>query len=61
MAKAHLTKCASCRSLFYMARVGLGSLGVISEITLQAVPAHRLLEHTFVSSMKASLAVCGDS
>jgi L-galactono-1,4-lactone dehydrogenase len=43
-----------CRSLFYMARVGLGSLGVISEVTLQTVPAQQLLEHTFVSSMQAS-------
>lgn len=43
-----------CRSLFYMARVGLGSLGVISEVTLQTVPAQQLLEHTFVSSMQVS-------
>lgn len=42
------------RSLFYMSRVGLGSLGVISEVTLQAVPSHRLLEHTFVSNMQVS-------
>jgi hypothetical protein len=38
-----------------MARVGLGSLGVISEVTLQTVPAQQLLEHTFVSSMQVSL------
>ncbi len=39
-------------SLFYMARVGLGALGVVSEVTLQAVPAHRLLQHTFVSTLQ---------
>lgn len=38
--------------LFRMARVGLGMLGVASEITLQCVPAHTLLEHTFVASAK---------
>lgn len=43
-------------ALFYMARVGLGALGVVSEVTLQAVPAHRLLERTFVSNMKVRLA-----
>lgn len=48
-----------CRSLFYMARVGLGSLGVISEVTLQTVPAQQLLEHTFVSNMQARLPVRG--
>ncbi len=39
-------------SLFYLARVGLGALGVVAEVTLQAVPAHRLLEHTYVSDLK---------
>jgi hypothetical protein len=31
-------------------QVGLGALGIIAEVTLQCVPAHRLLEHTFVMS-----------
>ncbi len=31
-----------------MARVGLGSLGVVTEVTLQCVPAHELVEHTYV-------------
>ena len=37
-----------------MARVGLGCLGVVSEVTLQCVPAHHLLEHTYVSTHKVS-------
>ncbi len=38
--------------LFELARVGLGALGVVAEVTLQCVPAHQLLEHTFMSSLK---------
>lgn len=38
--------------LFRMAKVGLGALGVVSEVTLQCVPAHRLLERTFTTSLK---------
>nr|WKK54373.1 eAncGLDH [synthetic construct] len=38
--------------LFYLARCGLGALGVVAEVTLQCVPRHKLLEHTFVSNMK---------
>lgn len=38
--------------LFRMARVGLGALGVISEVTLRCVPNHKLLEHTFVQTRK---------
>ncbi|KAK9866276.1 hypothetical protein WJX84_000737 [Apatococcus fuscideae] len=38
--------------LFHMARVGLGCLGVVSEVTLQCVPAHHLLEHTYVTTHK---------
>lgn len=38
--------------LFEMARVGLGALGVVSEVTLQLVPAHQLLEHTYIMSSK---------
>jgi L-galactono-1,4-lactone dehydrogenase len=34
--------------LFYLSRVGLGALGVVSELTLQCVPAHELREHTYV-------------
>lgn len=39
--------------LFELARVGLGALGVVAEVTLQCVPAHQLLEHTYVSTLKA--------
>ena len=35
-------------SLFPLAKVGLGCLGVVSEITMQCIPAHNLVEHTYV-------------
>jgi L-galactono-1,4-lactone dehydrogenase len=35
-------------ALFHLAKVGLGWLGVVTEVTLQCVPAHKLLQHTFV-------------
>lgn len=38
--------------LFHLAKVGLGCLGVISEVTMQCIPAHNLLEHTFVLTRK---------
>lgn len=38
--------------LFYLARCGLGGLGIVAEITLQCVPRHKLVEHTFVSNIK---------
>jgi L-galactono-1,4-lactone dehydrogenase len=38
--------------LFKMARVGLGCLGVVTELTLQAVPAQKLQEKTFVATAK---------
>ena len=38
--------------LFRLARVGLGALGVVADVTLQCVPVHRLVEHTFVASAK---------
>lgn len=34
--------------LFHMAKVGLGCLGVVVEVTMQCIPAHSLREHTFV-------------
>lgn len=33
---------------FQLAKVGLGCLGVVTEVTMKCVPAHRLVEHTFV-------------
>lgn len=36
--------------LFWLAKVGLGALGVVSEVTIQCVPAHRLLERTYVQT-----------
>ncbi|KAL6987246.1 L-galactonolactone dehydrogenase [Sarracenia purpurea var. burkii] len=38
--------------LFYLARCGLGGLGVVAEVTLQCVERQELMEHTFVSNMK---------
>jgi L-galactono-1,4-lactone dehydrogenase len=38
--------------MFEFARVGLGALGVVAEVTLQCVPAHRLHERTWVSTME---------
>eukprot|EP00192_Tetraselmis_astigmatica_P008362 CAMPEP_0117666988 /NCGR_PEP_ID=MMETSP0804-20121206/10695_1 /TAXON_ID=1074897 /ORGANISM="Tetraselmis astigmatica, Strain CCMP880" /LENGTH=606 /DNA_ID=CAMNT_0005474621 /DNA_START=100 /DNA_END=1920 /DNA_ORIENTATION=- len=37
--------------LFYVARCGLGALGAVAEVTLQCVPAHRLVETTWVATM----------
>ncbi|CAA2981262.1 L-galactono-1,4-lactone dehydrogenase, mitochondrial [Olea europaea subsp. europaea] len=38
--------------LFYLARCGLGGLGVVAEVTLQCVEKMELVEHTFVSNLK---------
>uniref|UniRef100_A0A5B7ASZ1 Putative L-galactono-1,4-lactone dehydrogenase n=1 Tax=Davidia involucrata TaxID=16924 RepID=A0A5B7ASZ1_DAVIN len=38
--------------LFYLARCGLGGLGVVAEVTLQCVERQELVEHTVVSNMK---------
>ncbi|GBG88807.1 hypothetical protein CBR_g48422 [Chara braunii] len=38
--------------LFKLARCGLGALGVVTEVTLQCVPAHQLVEYTFASNAK---------
>ena len=35
---------------FRMARCGIGALGVAAEVTLQCVPAHRLLERTWTAT-----------
>lgn len=37
-------------SLFQLARTSLGLLGVVTEVTLQCVPAHKLIERTLVLS-----------
>ncbi|CAI9782828.1 unnamed protein product [Fraxinus pennsylvanica] len=39
-------------ALFYLARCGLGGLGVVAEVTLQCVERLELVEHTFVSNLK---------
>lgn len=38
--------------LFYLARCSLGSLGVVAEVELQCVQAHKLLEKTTITNMK---------
>jgi L-galactono-1,4-lactone dehydrogenase len=38
--------------IFQLAKVGLGCLGVVVEITMECVPAHNLVEHTFVLARK---------
>jgi L-galactono-1,4-lactone dehydrogenase len=42
--------------LFRLARVGLGALGVVSEVTLQCVDAHRLIQHTFTTTRASAAA-----
>eukprot|EP00890_Picochlorum_soloecismus_P005470 jgi/Picsp_1/5924/NSC_03281-R1_l-galactono- -lactone dehydrogenase len=39
--------------LFGLAKVGLGCFGVVTEVTLQCVPAHKLVEKTFTSDLKS--------
>lgn len=39
--------------MFYMTRVGLGVCGVVAEVELQCVPAHHLLQHTYVTTIEA--------
>lgn len=38
--------------LFYLARCGLGALGVVAEVTIQCVERQELVEHTTVSNVK---------
>eukprot|EP00962_Isochrysis_galbana_P004741 scaffold1302_cov114-Isochrysis_galbana.AAC.19 len=42
--------------LFRLARVGLGALGVVSEVTLQCVDAHQLVQRTFTVTRAAAAA-----
>jgi len=49
LGKLTLTE-GKCAKFFHLARVGLGWLGVVSEATLQCVPAHKLIQHTFVET-----------
>ena len=37
--------------LFSLARVGLGALGVVTQVTLQCVPRHQLVETTFTATV----------
>lgn len=39
-------------ALFDLAKVGLGCLGVVVEVTMECIPAHRLVEHTFTLTRK---------
>jgi L-galactono-1,4-lactone dehydrogenase len=42
--------------IFHLAKVGLGCLGVVVEVTMQCIPAHRLVEHTFVLTREEAVA-----
>ena len=44
-----------------MVRVGLGALGVVTDLTLQCVPAHRLVEQTYVTTAQVSIACMGQA
>lgn len=39
-------------TLFDLVKVGLGSLGIVTEVTLKCIPAHHLVEHTFLLTRK---------
>eukprot|EP00529_Nitzschia_sp_RCC80_P011657 CAMPEP_0113486334 /NCGR_PEP_ID=MMETSP0014_2-20120614/24943_1 /TAXON_ID=2857 /ORGANISM="Nitzschia sp." /LENGTH=572 /DNA_ID=CAMNT_0000380003 /DNA_START=73 /DNA_END=1788 /DNA_ORIENTATION=+ /assembly_acc=CAM_ASM_000159 len=41
--------------LFELARVGLGCLGVVVEVTMECIPAHKLVEHTFVLTREEAI------
>ena len=47
-----IARAPSTEPLFQVAKVGLGSLGVVTEVSLQCIPAHNLVEHTFVLNRK---------
>lgn len=46
--------------LFHLAKVGIGCLGVVSEVTMKCIPAHNLLEHTFVLTRKEARSQLND-
>lgn len=46
--------------VFHLAKVGLGCLGVVVEVTMQCIPAHRLVEHTFVLTRDEAIAQLDD-
>lgn len=48
----HLSADGPDADLFRMTRVGLGSLGVVSEVTLQCVPQYTLHEHTYTTTVE---------
>ena len=54
----HLTR-ESDPAVLDLAKCGLGALGVVSEVTLQCVPAYRLVEKTFVVDRNDLLASDG--
>jgi L-galactono-1,4-lactone dehydrogenase len=47
-AQGTLTLTEADGEIFHLAKVGLGCLGVVVEVTMQCIPAHNLVEHTFV-------------
>jgi len=47
-AKGTVTLTKEDGEMFELAKVGLGCLGIVVEVTMECVPAHKLVEHTFV-------------
>jgi L-galactono-1,4-lactone dehydrogenase len=43
---------------FHLAKVGLGCVGVVTEITMECIPAHHLQETTFVLTRDEAVAQC---
>jgi L-galactono-1,4-lactone dehydrogenase len=43
---------------FHLAKVGLGCVGVVTEITMECIPAHYLQETTFVLTREEAVARC---
>lgn len=49
-AKGTVELAADDGEMFHLAKVGLGCLGVVTEVTMKCIPSHNLLEHTYVLS-----------
>lgn len=47
--------------LFKLARVGLGCLGVVAEVTLQCVKRHELVERTYVTDRSGAVGAAADA
>jgi L-galactono-1,4-lactone dehydrogenase len=57
--KGTITLTEADGQLFHLAKVGLGCLGVVVEVTMQCIPAHNLVEHTFVLTREEAMKQVG--